>query len=251
MANDIQKVFSRTQEMVLGSLSITFATADSSLVVPADLVAGKTFIGRMSLSCSNYNHVLRLDPHAFGLSNDFTAAIFYGCNVIQQPDFNFIANFTKLAEISMERMSNFNSFVGLPESLTHVEIANNRGFDNLNNTQVWLPNLKHLSLNTNGLTDTSIRAALDALTNYSTNSLEVLELHDNQLTSIPSSIHLFTKLTSVTLQNNDIAFIYYDSLNFPPTSNLATINLDDNVIQSITYGALKGVFIHILIKFVL
>lgn len=228
-----------TSRTNLGNLFITFSSYDSSVTAPANLVSGKTFNGQLDLTCSNNNHILKVDPNTFG-SNKFYKVVISGCNLNQQLDLAFTSGFADLRQLWMTRVSHLNSFAGLPlqSNLYQLSVTNSRTFDNLNDARVALPGLRELHLYSNGLNDVIAERVLRALASNSTDSLVELRLYGNQLTVIPPPVASYRRLTKMMMNTNQIRVLTTGSLNF--FSNSAAVGLHSNVIERVEAGAFNG-----------
>lgn len=86
---------------------------------------------------------------------------------------------------------------------------------------------KHINLRRLGLTDQDLEVVLDMIYKESP-KLVVLELTDNKLTSIPSSIQRFTQLKTLHLQKNEVTMLPEEMIHL---GELNALYLNDNQLE--------------------
>ena len=218
-------------------------TPEDSL--PEDFLGNTSVTGKIYIQSYSINRLnLFIDPLAFrasqkSLSSEFKVSNFdFGL----QKDLNFLNGFDKLEELTFSTINNLTAFQYLPP-LPLLQYLTIRGCSDVN--EIAFPDLspaklKNLDLYDNEINDQTadeIVAKLAAST--SADSLEVLYLDTNSLTSIPSRIgSSFLKLKNIYLSWNNISHIPSSSLTF--AYPLDALHLNSNQMKTIESSAFVG-----------
>lgn len=212
----VQEVFSRTTAQNLASFTLTIAPTEVSSI-PANLLQNSR-TGQLIINCGSSSYNLVIDDNAFSSSKLSTQQFsITGCDLNQQPNFNFLSGFEAMTSFSLWASSNFNSFQGIPSQsqLNYITIWNSQGFENLaDGPTIALPGLKFLDIPNNGLDNVAAAKILKIFTASSNASLQELRLHDNKLTRIPEQISSYSKLNRLLMERNTITLINTRSLAF-------------------------------------
>jgi hypothetical protein len=217
------------------------------VTLPADLLSGKR-ARAIDLYCPSVVtgnlYSLTIDPYALTSSENLIEYFYIlGCDLSQQPDFNFLNGFNKLMNLYMYGSTNIQAFQNLPAlpNLGTLSINQCTGLDSIEFPAQSLPKLQQVYLTDNHLDDLTAKQILTAMASSSSvDTVIVLSLAYNLLTQIPAQILSFVKLNDLSLSGNEIAFASSASLAFPASrmERLAMVNVSLNVIEP---GALRGI----------
>ncbi|XP_073502226.1 toll-like receptor 1 [Phyllobates terribilis] len=148
-------------------------------------------------------------------NNKLTDVIFEKCQTIAN------IQLLNLQNNILERLSHVTSMTSTMKSLQHLDVSGNRLYSEFNNDCDWSPSLLILNLSRNKLTD----SVFNCLPTY----LEVLDLSNNQLSSVGKEVHHLIALKELYLSSNQLS-------NMPDCSylskNLIYLTIDENLIYS-------------------
>lgn len=105
-----------------------------------------------------------------------------------------------------------------------------------------LPSLQELKFKNDLLDDSSVAIMLDRLHPTSLNSVTLIELSTNQLTTIPSQLSSFSSLQTVHLNANFFRHLPSGSFNFHPSAPIQRVDVSNCRVEVIEPGAFIGAF---------
>ena len=232
---DVQSVLNRTVATDIYRFSLT--PTPNTATIPSDLLSGKRseFV---TLLCPVSNYQLKVDPAAFSSSSSYTDQFFIsGCD-LSQTDFTFLTGFSKRTFLTLVR-STLQNLQGIPPlpSLKTVVIGSCTGFQQWFNS-VTAPSLQSLSLSNNQFDDLAADRVLRSFST-SSNSITVISLTNNKLTTIPNQLHIFTRLRYLSLEDNNIPIVANNSIVLSAAA-VEALYLTNIQLSTIEPGALQG-----------
>ena len=168
----------------------------------------------VTLLCPVSDYQLKVDPAAFSSSSSYTDQFFIsGCD-LSQTDFTFLTGFSKRTFLTLVRSITLQNLQGIPPlpSLKTVVIGSCTGFQQWSNS-VTAPSFQSLSLSNNQFDDLAEDRVLRSFST-SSNSITVISLTNNKLTTIPNQLRIFTRLSYLSLEDNNIPIVANNSIVF-------------------------------------
>jgi Leucine-rich repeat (LRR) protein len=240
---DVQAAFNRTTATDIYRFSLT-PTANTA-TIPSNLLSGKR-TQFVTLVCPTSNYLLKIDPTAFTSSSSYTEQFFIsGCD-LSQTDFTFLTGFSTMTFLQLVR-STLQNLQGIPPlpSLKTIVIGSCTGFKQWS-TSVTAPSLQSLSLSSNQFDDLDADRVLRSFS-ASSNSITVISLTNNKLTTIPDPLRIFTRLSYLSLENNNIPIISNNSLVLSAAA-VEALYLTNSQLSTVQPGALQGKMLFSSIK---
>ncbi|XP_077136026.1 toll-like receptor 1 [Ranitomeya variabilis] len=148
-------------------------------------------------------------------NNKLTDVIFEKCQTLGN------IKLLNLQNNVLERLSRITSMTSTMKSLKHLDVSGNRLYSEFNNDCEWSPSLLVLNLSRNKLTD----SAFNCLPIY----IEVLDLSNNQLSSVGKEVRHLKALKELHLSSNQLSHIPDCSY---LSKNVIYLSLDENLIYS-------------------
>ena len=234
---EVQAVFARTTAIKIYRFSLT-PTANT-VIIPSNLLSGKR-TEFVTLQCPTPSYQLRIDSAAFTSTSSYNSQFFIsGCD-LSQTDFSFLTGFNNMTFFTIVKstLQNLQAIPPLP-SLKTVVIGTCIGFQQWS-VSVTAPLLQSLSLSNNQLDDA---AANQVLRSFSTSSgsVTVISLTNNKLTKIPDQLRTFTKLSYLSLEDNNIPTIGSNQISLS-AATVEALYLTNIQLTTVEPGALQGFF---------
>lgn len=191
-------------------------------------------------------------PQAF-TSTEATTEIFHFSGWdLSEHDFTYLKNFIRLRSILIVSCNGFfyswHTLPPLPNWQTLlVQSCNNIGYiDKFPPQQRLLKEVKFLD---DLLDDASAASILDWLLLFSSNRAERIGFLTNLLTTIPSQLSSFSRLTAVYMNNNIFSHLPAGSFNFHPSAPIQFVDLTSCKVETIEPGAFSGASKYFLLTF--
>ncbi|KAM4049725.1 toll-like receptor 1 isoform 1-T2 [Anomaloglossus baeobatrachus] len=121
----------------------------------------------------------------------------------------------------LEKLSHVTSMTSTMKSLKNLDVSGNRLYSEINKDCEWSPSLRVLNLSRNKLTD----SVFSCLPTY----LEVLDVSNNQLSSVGEEVNHLKSLKELYLSSNQLSHIPDCSY---LSKNLIYLSIDENLIYS-------------------
>lgn len=241
--SEVKIAFSQTPDIDLAGLTLTLAPAEAS-PIQADLLANSS-AKNLYITCKEGNQLV-IDENAFRSSKSKSESLdINGCDFTKQPNFVFLRDFQVFSQLQIDGSTNLQSFQELPSTLKSLIIGNSRGFESLvDGPNIALPNLEELNLIENNMGDVLAAKILKTLASSSTESLNILNMLDNNLTRIPEMVTSFNKLTQLWLEQNAITTI--DTPPFSSSGLIKRLYFRGNAISSIKPNIFGGIIYNVL-----
>ena len=222
---EVKEVFESTAPLDLNDIEL-FLYSSSEVYVDKDTIANR----RITNSISFYNKIdekclLKIHSFAFFSSRDSVTYFWIVSYDLSALSFDFLSGFNNLELIYIINCYNFNisSLPPLPK-LTRLWVANSTVHSNWAEMPKLVTGLESvlqdLMLFRTGLNDMSVDTIFEwILAGPSRDTLKNLNLNQNKLTCISPKIKRFTKLETITLENQEQ----------PGLGNISTLSIPDSL----------------------
>lgn len=221
-------------------------TIDGDSIPDKFLGSGENQINFLFLDGANNRNVMEVNSLAFdgGAVNNFYIS---NCDV---SNVTFLSGMGPMMEIKFENSSNLHEFLPtIPTDfeMSSLHITKCRNMDLIDGIDK-LPNLlngiqEFTATDNEDLNDETVDLFLTWLTIFSTNTLETVDIVNNKLTKLPSSIFFYRsiKLRNFRFNENNIqtGILEEDSVTFVTPSYI--LDLSNCGIHTLKPGAIKGI----------
>ena len=247
---DVFNTFKRTKTADFETMSISILPQDkmTEMIIPMDLFNNHR-ARNFEINCgSSSNLSLRVDSQAFRSSITTAQSMRLTQCDLNQLSFDFLSGFNQINYIWFPAttnvgLANWNTFP-LLHSLNKFAITHSTGLNEWTTFPKLSRGLNHLFLKSNDIQDAAMDRILNWAANYSAETLEELQIDDNDLKNIPRQFQIlsFTKLNSFYMNNQKtgIPIIKSGSIRVSPD---VILHAENNKIVTIEEGAFQGNYI--------